>query len=81
MGLRNPVHLVEKHDIRDKFLEAARKRGYEWATKIIDRVPPDIDLIAADAQYHRNYQRKLYRAATVFTRGHRPSNGIRLFFS
>lgn len=61
MNLRNPVRLVEKMEVRDIMLQAARARGDEWAQQIINRVPLDFDIIAADGQYHDACRKQLFQ--------------------
>ncbi|KAG8196501.1 hypothetical protein JTE90_012317 [Oedothorax gibbosus] len=67
VALRNAVHLVEKKDQRDKFLEAAKIRGDEWAEKVIYRIAPYSDLVLVDAKYHHDCQKKLYQAPNLTT--------------
>lgn len=49
---RNPVRFVEKMEVRDNLLLASRARGHKGAQQIINSVPPDLDLIAANGQYY-----------------------------
>lgn len=46
-------------------LNAAEKRGDEWALKITERITKHADLPALDARYHRFCQRKLYKSVGI----------------
>lgn len=73
LAKRNTVHMVEMHSVRDTFLNAAQKRGDEWGLNIVERISPDLDLVAAEAQYHHFCQRKLFHMPSEFKKGYRPS--------
>lgn len=72
LAKRNTVHIVQLHSVRDTFLNAAQKRGDEWGLHILERIPPNLDLVAADAQYHHFCQRKLFHMPSEFKKGYRP---------
>lgn len=57
---RNYVYKVMKLEVKDTFMEAASKRGDEWALKVQERIRNEDDLVAVDAWYHRFCNRKLY---------------------
>lgn len=72
LSKRNTVHKVQMHSVRDTFLNIAQKRGDEWGRTILERIPPDLDLVAADAQYHHFCQRKFFQMPSKFKKGYRP---------
>lgn len=59
---RNSVHTVEKVTMNANILEAAERRGDEWALKIKQKISEDTDLVALDARYHLFCQRMLYKS-------------------
>lgn len=75
---KNYVHTVEKLDMKETLLIAAKERGDEWGLKIIQRLESVNDLVAADGRYHHLCHKNLYQvpAKTKKKRGYRPYTNV-----
>jgi len=78
MSRRNVVHKVESLNVRTTMLQAAERRGDEWAQEIMHRLASIDDLVAADARYHSQCRIKLYQSlpTTTLNRGYSMPNAI-----
>ena len=55
---RKVISIVETIEFKDTVLEHAKERGDEWGEAVAKRIEGTIDLVAAEAKYHRNCAQK-----------------------
>lgn len=55
------ISIVETIEFKDNVLKHAKERGDEWGEAVAKRIEATIDLVAAEAKYHRNCAREFLR--------------------
>ena len=72
---RRVVSEVETLEFKDSILVHAQKRNDEWGQIVSERIHHHLDLVAAEAKYHRDCAQAFFKKSKTSCIG-RPKNGV-----